>query len=309
MKIIITGAAGLVGQNLIIELLKSGDHDIVGIDKHPDNTKTLKRLHPEVTVYEANVAETGKWEKEFVNADALIILHAQIGALDHQEFIKNNVEATRHVLKVSKNTNIPYLIHISSSVVESVADDGYTKSKKEQEALVVASGLKYCILRPTLMFGWFDRKHLGWLSRFMKRIPIFPIPGHGRYMRQPLYVRDFCRIIVSCVNQPKQNEIFNITGRENVDYIDIIRSIKKAIHAFTWIIKIPFSLFWWLLRIYAVFDKEPPFTTEQLEALMAGDEFEMIPWWDIFDVVPTPFNEAITETFCDEQYSKIELKF
>lgn len=309
MKIIITGAAGLVGQNLIIELLKSGNHDIVGIDKHPDNTKILKQLHPEISVYEANVADPGKWEKEFVNADVLIILHAQIGALDHQEFIKNNVEATRHILKVSKNNHIPYLIHISSSVVESVAEDGYTNSKKEQEALVVASGLKYCILRPTLMFGWFDRKHLGWLSRFMKCIPVFPIPGHGRYMRQPLYVRDFCRIIVSCVNSQKQNEIFNITGKENIDYIDIIRSIKKAIHAFTWIVKIPFSLFWWLLRIYAVFDKDPPFTTEQLEALMAGDEFEMIPWWDIFDVAPTSFNDAIAETFCDEQYSNIELKF
>ncbi len=309
MKIVITGAAGLVGQNLIIELLKSGGHEVVAIDKHPSNTKILKQLHPAVTVYEANVAESGKWEKELSNADVLVLLHAQIGALDHQEFMKNNVEATKHVLSVARSNHIAYLVHVSSSVVESVADDGYTNSKKEQEALVVESGLTYCILRPTLMFGWFDRKHLGWLSRFMKRIPIFPIPGHGRYMRQPLYVRDFCRIIVACINKPKQNEIFNITGKENVDYIDIIRAIKKSIHAFTFIIKIPYLLFWWLLRIYAVFDKDPPFTTEQLQALMAGDEFEIIPWWDIFEVTPTPFKEAISETFTDPQYSRIELKF
>ena len=25
------------------------------------------------------------------------------------------------------------------------------------------------MLRPTLMFGWFDQKHLGWLSRFMAK--------------------------------------------------------------------------------------------------------------------------------------------
>ena len=31
------------------------------------------------------------------------------------------------------------------------------------------------------MFGWFDRKHLGWLARFMTRAPVFPVPGHGRY--------------------------------------------------------------------------------------------------------------------------------
>ena len=29
------------------------------------------------------------------------------------------------------------------------------------------TGIPCVVLRPTLMFGWFDRKHLGWLSRFM----------------------------------------------------------------------------------------------------------------------------------------------
>ena len=57
------------------------------------------------------------------------------------------------------------------------------------------------MLRPTLMFGWFDRKHLGWLARFMQRAPVFPIPGHGRYLRQPLYAGDFCDIIMACIEQ------------------------------------------------------------------------------------------------------------
>ena len=36
------------------------------------------------------------------------------------------------------------------------------------------------ILRPTLMFGWFDRKHLGWLARFMQKAPVFPIHVPGK---------------------------------------------------------------------------------------------------------------------------------
>ena len=50
------------------------------------------------------------------------------------------------------------------------------------------------------MFGLFDRKHLGWLSKFMSKSPIFPIPGKGKYLRQPLYVKDFCKIIEECLN-------------------------------------------------------------------------------------------------------------
>jgi nucleoside-diphosphate-sugar epimerase len=151
------------------------------------------------------------------------MLQAQIGGNDYSDFVHNNVDATRLILDAIKTNSIPYLVHISSSVVESVADDFYTNTKKDQEQMVLASGIPCPILRPTLMFGWFDRKHLGWLSRFMKKVPVFPIPGHGRYMRQPLYVGDFCNVIISCIEQRVHDGIFNISGHEKIDYIDIIR--------------------------------------------------------------------------------------
>ena len=213
------------------------------------------------------------------------------------------------ILEVIKEYNIPYLVHISSSVVNSVANDFYTNTKKEQEKLVVESGVKYCVLRPTLMFGWFDRKHLGWLSRFMEKVPFFPIPGDGKYMRQPLYERDFCRIIISAMQMQPENKIYNITGKEKIDYIDIIRTIKRVKGLKTPIVKIPFKLFKGLMATYALFSKNPPFTTQQLDALVADDEFELIEWWDIFGVEPTPFEDAMRETFNDPKYSKIILKF
>ena len=128
-------------------------------------------------------------------------------------------------------------------------------------------------------------------------------------MRQPLYVKDFCNIIISCMMKQPHNETYNITGQEKVDYVDIIRTIKNTLGLRTWIVHIPFRLFWWLLRIYAIFDRDPPFTTQQLEALVAHDEFELIPWWDMFNVPATPFAEAIKETYTDETYSQHVLEF
>jgi uncharacterized protein YbjT (DUF2867 family) len=68
---------------------------------------------------------------------------------------------------------VPYAVNISSSVVNSKAVDDYTETKKAQEALTAASGIKQVVLRPTLMLGWFDRKHVGWLARFMQKTPVF----------------------------------------------------------------------------------------------------------------------------------------
>jgi nucleoside-diphosphate-sugar epimerase len=309
IKIIITGAAGLVGQNLVILLKEKGYKNVVAIDKHPDNVKIFRECNPDIAILETDLSEKGKWAKSFEGADIVLMLQAQIGALTMDPFMRNNVVATKNVLEEIKKNNIPYLVHISSSVVESAADDFYTNSKKEQEKIVVGSGIKYCALRPTLMFGWFDRKHFGWLSRFMAKVPVFPIPGSGKYMRQPLYVRDFCNIIISAMEQKPENKIYNITGRERVDYIDIIKKIKKAKKLKTLVIRIPFLLFYVLIAFYSLFSKNPPFTTQQLKALTAGDEFELIPWWDIFNVNPTTFEKALDETFNDPRYSGIVLKF
>ncbi len=175
--------------------------------------------------------------------------------------------------------------------------------------MVLESGLVGPILRPTLMFGWFDRKHLGWLSRFMKKVPIFPIPGNGKYMRQPLYSGDFCDIIISCIENSIKDGIYNISGNENIDYIDMIKEIKRSVNSKTWVLKIPYSLFWVLLWVWALFDKDPPFTTQQLKALTASDEFEVIDWPRIFGVPYTPFSQAIDETFNDPKYSQVVLGF
>lgn len=143
----------------------------------------------------------------------------------------------------------------------------------------------------------------------MQKIPFFPIPGDGKFMRQPLYVGDFCNVIISCIEHQGPQGIFNITGHEQIDYIDIIREIKGATNAKSLVLKIPYPVFYSLLWLWALFDKNPPFTTQQLQALSAKDEFEVIDWPGIFKVPYTPFAQAIEETFNHPVYSKVVLDF
>lgn len=307
-KIVLFGGAGLVGQNLVVLLKEKGYNNLVIIDKHKKNTEILKNLHPDIKVIQADMAEEGVWKDAISESKACIMLQAQIGGEIKEDFERNNIISTKLALDACRHYGVPYIVHISSSVVNSMAHDLYTESKKEQEKLVAANGIRHCVLRPTLMFGWFDRKHLGWLSRFMKRVPVFPVPGSGRYMRQPLYVMDFCHIILSCLETHREGS-YNITGKECIDYIDIIAEIKQTIGSKTFIIKIPCFIFVALLKGYSLFDRNPPFTTKQLRALVMPDQFELIPWWTIFDVQSTPFKKAIKETFIFGKYSNIILEF
>jgi nucleoside-diphosphate-sugar epimerase len=306
MRVLIAGGAGLVGQNLIPKLKMNKGVSILAIDKHRHNTAVLRSLHSDIDVIEADLAEGGGWEEDAKECDAVVMLQAQIGGLDREAFRRNNIVSTERVLQAASSARC--FVHVSSSVVNSAAVDLYTESKKAQEALFASLNLPHVILRPTLMFGWFDRKHLGWLRRFMDRSPIFPIPGHGRYLRQPLYAGDFSAIVESSLNSQLQG-VYNISGLTTIDYVDLIRLIRDVARARTTIFKIPYLAFWTMLKAYSIADRDPPFTTEQLKALVTPDVFEVIDWPRIFGVQATPLREALDVTFNHPIYSKVELAF
>ncbi|MGO8796575.1 MAG: hypothetical protein ACLQLC_17270 [Candidatus Sulfotelmatobacter sp.] len=142
----------------------------------------------------------------------------------------------------------------------------------------------------------------------MKRVPVFPIPGNGRYLRQPLYAGDFAAIVASAIESEITGQ-YEITGRERIDYIDLMRMVRDLAGAHTRIQKIPYWVFWLLLRANAILDKNPAFTAKQLEALVTPDVFEVIDWPGIFNVRATPLKEALQKTFRHPVYSEVALEF
>ena len=308
MRVVVTGAAGLVGQNLIARLVRRPGLSLVGIDKHPTNTAMLAKLHPGVEVLHTDLAEPGAWQDSFAGADAVVLNQAQIGGLRRKDFVRNNLTATERILEAVARHRVPYIVHISSSVVSSMAQDLYVETKTEQERMALACGIQMVVLRPTLMFGWFDRKHLGWLRRFMDRTPIFPVPGHGRYIRQPLYAGDFSAIIAACLDS-RPGGVHDISGLEQVTYIDLIRLIHDIVRPRARIVHVPYQAFRAMLTTYALFDRNPPFTTGQLEALVLPETFPVIDWPSLFDVKATPLRAALEETYLDTRYARLVLDF
>ena len=313
MKIFIPGGAGLVGLNLIYLLTKSHpEWEILVVDKKKSSINIAKKLFKKVNFIceDLSYYKNNKWIGMIKNFDVCIMLQAEIGNKDPYQFERNNVITTKYILEVIKKSNINRLIHVSSSVVNSACDDLYTKTKFKQEELIKNNwGKNLIILRPTLMFGWFDRKHLGWLHKFMNRFPLFPIPGKGKFIRQPLFVGDFCQIIQSCIIYQEIIGEFDITGLQQITYIKLMKIIRSTTKNNPIFINLPIPLFSFLLQVWAIISRKPAFTVSQLDALTAGDEFEVINWPKIFSVQPTDIDEAIKITYCNSIFSDIHLPF
>ncbi len=303
-KVVVTGAAGLVGQNLI-PLLTREFKEVVCIDKHQENLDLLKNLNPDITAVQADCSSDGSWQKQIAGADVLITMAAQISAQDQELFYKNSFLATKKAVDAAKKNYVPHIIHISSSVVISKAEDDYAKTKRMAEDYVIKSGVSYTIFRPALIYGPFDNKHLGYLSRFLEKSPLFPVPGDGKIIRQPIYVIDVAKVIAAAAKRPPKDKIYDLIGNEKIFYIDLIKTIAKVKNIKRLIVPLPISLFAFLMNAHAKITGSPPFTEDQLNALVAGDVFKVFPWWDEFGVPYTPFETAWREMQGLPQYKYI----
>jgi nucleoside-diphosphate-sugar epimerase len=312
VKVFLPGGAGLVGLNLIARLQDNHpDWELLVVDKKSEAVAIARALFPRVHFLceDLTCVEGQQWPVAMRGSDACVMLQAEIGNTDPSQFERNNVLSTEVVLDQLQQAAIPRLVHVSSSVVNSVATDLYTQTKRRQEELVLQQCPAAVVLRPTLMFGWFDRKHLGWLARFMQKLPVFPIPGSGRFIRQPLYVGDFCGLIERCLEDSTIRGTYDITGLEKISYLSLMRQLRRAVGARTWIIHLPIPLFGLLLQLWALISRQPAFTRSQLNALTAGDEFAVIDWPEIFSVTATPLAEALRITYQDPRFSAVEMPF
>tara|TARA_Y100001968_G_scaffold141817_1_gene129645 strand:+ start:21770 stop:22708 length:939 start_codon:yes stop_codon:yes gene_type:complete len=312
MKVFLPGGAGLVGINLIASIKSSNpEWKLLVVDKKYEAIYIASKIFPDVDFLceDLTFKENQKWPQEIRGCDACVMLQAEIGTTDNKKFELNNVLTTKVILKELKDAEINRIIHISSSVVNSISNDLYTKTKLKQEELVLKAFPEAIVLRPTLMFGWFDRKHLGWLANFMIKSPIFPIPGRGNFIRQPLFVGDFCSIIKKCVEDYSIQGIYNISGLEKIKYIQLMKMLKKAKSAQTLFIYLPIPIFNFLLKLWALISRQPAFTSSQLHALTAGDQFEVIDWPSVFQINPTQLEDALKVTHQDNRYSNIKMPF
>jgi len=312
MRLFLPGGAGLVGLNLIQQLReKHPDWNLLVVDKKKAAVEVGRRLYPEVTFLVEDLCETEgvRWPAEIQNCEACVMLQAEIGNTDPSQFERNNILSTRVVLEQLQRSSIQRLVHISSSVVNSVSHDLYTTTKRRQEEMVRQQWPEAVVLRPTLMFGWFDRKHLGWLARFLKKSSVFPIPGSGRFIRQPLYVQDFCSVIVSCLEHPDLGGAYDITGMEQISYLTLMRELRSAVGSRSWIIHLPIPVFGVLLQLWALISRQPAFTRSQLKALTAGDEFAVIDWPGIFGVHATPLAQALRMAYGDPRFANLAIPF
>jgi len=145
---------------------------------------------------------------------------------------------------------------------------GYYRGKAELEKVVIDSGLSYTILRPTVIFGREDIliNNIAW---FIRRFPLFGIPGEGTYRVRPIYVEDMAQLMVDAVgDQP--NAVIDAVGLETYTFEELVRLIARSVKRSVRLIHMPAPLAYLSTLITGWFVGDVILTWQEYRGLMAN---------------------------------------
>jgi UDP-glucuronate 4-epimerase len=237
MKVLVTGAAGFIGSELVLRLLARGD-TVTGIDNHNDYyDPTLKEArlarhagHPRYTHLRIDLADRRAMEEAFATyrPQCVVNLAAQAGVRYSIEnplaYIDSNIVGFAHVLEGCRQQGIQHLVYASSSSVYgantampfSVHDNVdhplslYAASKKSNELMAHTYshlyGLPTTGLRFFTVYGPWGRPDMA-LFKFTKAIlagqPI-DVFNYGKHRRDFTYIDDIVTGVLRVLDRPAQ---------------------------------------------------------------------------------------------------------
>ena len=135
------------------------------------------------------------------------------------------------------------------------------------EQAVRESGLPYAILRPAIIFGREDilLNNIAWMLR---KFPIHPIAGTGKYGVQPVFVEDLAELAVS-LGRGDDNVELDAVGPEVFGYEEMVRLIALEVGSSARLINVPPALVMLGSVIVGLLVRDVVLTREEIDGLTA----------------------------------------
>ncbi|MEP7289003.1 MAG: complex I NDUFA9 subunit family protein [Chloroflexota bacterium] len=266
--ILVTGASGYVGNNLVRRLVQLGK-PVRALVGNPDKALTrLKDVQSKVDIVKGDVTKPETFTEWLKGVDTVIHLVAIAIEKGNRTYEAINTQGTINVVDAAKAAGIKRFINMSQNGASATTPYRFLRSKGIAQEYVAKSGLNWTAVRPSVIWGPQD-EFANVQARLIKLTPIvFPIVGDGKATFQPVYVGDVVEAIVRSMDDVSTyGEEYMLGGPEVLTYEEIVKRVLKALGTGRLLIKVPVPVLRPVVSIMQAVLPNPPASTTLLDLL------------------------------------------
>ena len=271
----ITGATGIVGRELVMQLIKSGRR-VVALHRESSDIESIEDLIPPNSPLIWVIGDLNDQESLEVamkgcarvfHTAAIVSFHPN----DEEAIIANNAEGTANVVNAMLHTGVTDLVHVSSVSAlghvegeiiteETPFEEGrgvtaYARSKYRAELEVwrgQEEGLNVAVVNPTIIIGPgdFTRSSGEIFSQIHSGIPFYPKGSNG-YVSSS----DVAKACILLADNGVRGERF-LLNSENLRYRDLLTSVANSLNVKApakpikpWMAGVVWRAFWLLEKL------------------------------------------------------------
>ena len=256
LRILVTGGAGFIGSNFVRHIIeKYQDFEVVVLDKltYAGRKENLQGILSKITFIRGDITRKEDVEKAIEGCDFVVNFaaetHVDRSIIEAGSFVLTDVFGTYILLEACRRFEVEKFLQISTDEVYGCVLKGsfkeedkllprnpYAASKASADLLCRAFcetyGLPVVITRSTNNYGYYQHpeklipKSIIY-ALLNKRIPIY---GEGKNVRDWIFVEDNCEAIDLILKKGKSGEIYNIAGQQELENIQVVKTILKVIN-------------------------------------------------------------------------------
>ncbi len=230
---LVTGAFSYSGSRIAERLLDSG-RAVKTFTFHPDRAHRLQ-AQVETLPYRFDDPVALARSLEGVTT----VYNTYWVRFDHgSSTFANAIANSRTLFHAARRAGVERIVHISIANPSIDSPLPYYRGKALVERALAEVGVPYSIVRPTWIFGGERDVLANNIAWILRRIPIFALPGSGRYPVQPVHIDDLARICEQA-GHADEDVIVDAAGPETVAFEELVEAVRRAVGTRAPIVHLP----------------------------------------------------------------------
>lgn len=227
--ILVTGGTGFIGSRVVEQLIQSREEIRILLRPQRKTPNLPRKMALDIAV--SSMEDERGLRAALRNVDTVF----HFATAEHQgqdaDLESVDVRGTQSLLNAAREAEVKRILFLGRVGADKSSSYPVLRAKALAEDEVRKSGIPFCILRLTDVFGANDHFTLEIASAIRHAPLVLPYPGGGKAIVQPLWIEDLLSVMM-LIQEIKRfnNGVYEIGGGEFFEFTRIARTVMQLIN-------------------------------------------------------------------------------